>query len=549
MQLDYLKVNEGGDKMNPTISVIMPNYNTPLEYLQHAVDSILKQSFNDFEFIIIDDCSTDDSYTYLCSIKDPRVRIIRNEINKGITATLNIGLKYARGEYIARMDSDDISMPLRFERQLKFMKENPDVVVCGTFAVEIGDGCNKRCRKLPSREKYRCSTIFGNIYGLIHPTAFFRASIIKENNITYNEEIPTAQDYDMWVKCSQYGEIANVEEMLFCYRIHKGQVSNAKRELQKKCTMYTMKSVLMNIIPNINEKQVEEHYQYCSSNNVNLQMRQWFDKIVQMNNSVKFFDCNELSKFIEQFLLEKVENEAKVVSSAKSIVNLWLRTKHLEHKIIIRTIFFRFLRRFYSNKKKGRWYLNRRLTFLKKNFGNGVLKIMNGVDFENYGNIIVSKGTLKFGAKNWKCDSRKSGLFVAQGGTLSVDNDFSIFSGSYICVNEGASLTIGGNGYINHNASIDCFSNVSIGEETIISKNVTIRDSDNHSINGCLEISAPISIGKKVWIGMNVTILKGVSIGDGAVIGANSVVTRDIPANCLAVGNPCRVIKNDITWN
>ena len=181
--------------MEPKISVIMPNYNTPVDMLTEAVNSILNQTYSNFEFIIVDDCSTNESYNYLKTISDSRIILIRNESNLGVTKSLNIALSHARGKYIARMDSDDISLSNRLEKQFLFMEEFPEIVVCGTYAREIGDGDNNRYRKIPTQKIYQCSVLFGNIYGLIHPSAFFRASILKKNNIWYDENIPAAQDY------------------------------------------------------------------------------------------------------------------------------------------------------------------------------------------------------------------------------------------------------------------------------------------------------------------------------------------------------------------
>lgn len=115
------------------ISVIMPVYNTPKDILNEAVKSILNQSFADFEFIIIDDCSDKaECKDYLESLYDERIRIIRNPQNLGITKSLNIGLRAASGKYIARMDSDDISLPRRLEKQYSFMEEHTDTLICGT---------------------------------------------------------------------------------------------------------------------------------------------------------------------------------------------------------------------------------------------------------------------------------------------------------------------------------------------------------------------------------------------------------------------------------
>ena len=121
-----------------TISDVMPVFNTPVSYLKEAVDSILTQTVKDFEFIIINDGSTYSCKEYLESLSDPRIRIIHNEKNLGITKSLNIGLREARGKYIARMDDDDISIPIRFEKQFAFMESNPDIILCGSKKVTIG---------------------------------------------------------------------------------------------------------------------------------------------------------------------------------------------------------------------------------------------------------------------------------------------------------------------------------------------------------------------------------------------------------------------------
>jgi acetyltransferase-like isoleucine patch superfamily enzyme len=131
---------------------------------------------------------------------------------------------------------------------------------------------------------------------------------------------------------------------------------------------------------------------------------------------------------------------------------------------------------------------------------------------------------------------------------VSVQNTFFFHSGCDIMVFKNAKLHLGG-GYINRYAKIRCYSSITIGHDVAISENVTIWDSDTHAIIGKERVmTQPITIGNKVWIGANVTILKGVTIGDGAIIAAGSVVTRAIPANCLAAGVPAKVIKEKVYW-
>lgn len=141
-----------------------------------------------------------------------------------------------------------------------------------------------------------------------------------------------------------------------------------------------------------------------------------------------------------------------------------------------------------------------------------------------------------------------------QPGTLTVGENSSLnvgyfrtYGGTYISVSPDAKLTLG-SGFINNNSKISCFKEIIIGEDVKISEDVLIRDSDNHTIIGGKEKSAPIHIGNHVWIGARATILKGVTIGDGAVVAAGAVVTKDVPPNTLVGGVPARIIKENISW-
>nr|WP_234110738.1 acyltransferase [Chryseobacterium sp. R2A-55] len=140
-------------------------------------------------------------------------------------------------------------------------------------------------------------------------------------------------------------------------------------------------------------------------------------------------------------------------------------------------------------------------------------------------------------------------LKMLENSQINVTKGFSIFEGSHIILMENAKLNLG-SGYINRGVKIRCFKEISIGEQVAISENVTIWDSDAHAIIGKEdEMTQPVRIGNKVWIGTNSVILKGVTIGDGAIIAAGSVVTRDVPAGCLAGGVPAKIIRKDVNWD
>jgi acetyltransferase-like isoleucine patch superfamily enzyme len=156
-------------------------------------------------------------------------------------------------------------------------------------------------------------------------------------------------------------------------------------------------------------------------------------------------------------------------------------------------------------------------------------------------------GKLELGCKWEGLRYFPSEFKLAENSRIVVDDHFYILTGFHLAINEGATLTLG-SGYINNNAIIDCFASITIGHGVAISSGVTIRDSDNHSINGNPVVSAPIFIEDHVWIGLNATILKGVRIGSGSVVAAGAVVTSDVPANSLVGGVPAKVIKQDIVW-
>lgn len=162
--------------------------------------------------------------------------------------------------------------------------------------------------------------------------------------------------------------------------------------------------------------------------------------------------------------------------------------------------------------------------------------------------IIRRNGRLSLGQK-WDISRYKqSELKICDRGVLEIRGDMRIYTGCSIDICTGATLTLG-SGYINNGARIVVFERIEIGNNVAISENVTFRDSDNHIIEGSQKpVSLPITIEDNVWIGINVTILKGVTVGKGAVIAANSLVNKDVPPGTLVAGNPARVVRENIKW-
>lgn len=213
----------------------MPVFNQEVQYLRLALESILNQSFSDFELIIIDDGSKDDLCTVLSEYtgRDNRVKILRNEKNQGIINSLNRGIDLAQGEFIARMDSDDIAMKDRLEKQLGFLEQHPDYALVGTNAITIDeDGKETGHLDFPtSHESIYRSIILRN--PILHPTWFLRRSIFTEMGC-YDEKASRVEDYEFLLRIAPKYKIGNVPERLLYYRFNNAGISFKNNKLQEK---------------------------------------------------------------------------------------------------------------------------------------------------------------------------------------------------------------------------------------------------------------------------------------------------------------------------
>ena len=208
----------------------MPVFNGE-RYLREAVDSILQQTFPNFELIIIDDGSRDSSQEIIQSYQDGRIRFLQNSHNLGIAKTLNLGISLAQGFYIARMDSDDISLPTRLEEQVRFMESNSKFAVCGTWVEYFGQEVpvleNNLLKDPVDPESIRCSFLFNCV--LKHPSVMIRRPVLEHGAYSYNEKIDRAEDYELWVRISKQHPLANLQKVLLRYRLHTHKVSQVHK--------------------------------------------------------------------------------------------------------------------------------------------------------------------------------------------------------------------------------------------------------------------------------------------------------------------------------
>jgi glycosyltransferase involved in cell wall biosynthesis len=212
---------------NPKVSVVIPLYNAE-SFVRAAVESILYQTFSDFELIIINDAATDSGRAIVGQIADSRIKIIDHSKNRGLVASLNHGFSLCTGEYIARMDHDDLSRPDRLEKQVRFLDEHPDVAMVGTWFEYIDKGIVIRSPISPEEIKYY--SLENSPFG--HPTVMIRRSAITAFPGPYDGNFDMAEDYELWCRIIDSKKTANIPEVLLDYRIHPQQLS-AKSALQK----------------------------------------------------------------------------------------------------------------------------------------------------------------------------------------------------------------------------------------------------------------------------------------------------------------------------
>ncbi len=408
------------------ISVVMSVYNTKEEWLRESIESILNQTFGDFEFIIINDGSTNNAEDVILSYKDERIKYIKQE-NQGLAKSLNTGLNIAKGEYIARMDSDDISLPERFEKQVKFLDKNKDISILGTWFERFPQ---KEIIKHPSNIKYL--DLLQRCY-IGHPTVMFRRAEFEKYNLKYNPEY-LCEDYELWSRAISYFRIANLPEILLKYRWSGENLSKPTKEFIS--STIKVQENMLNFLTN-NKKEQDEIMDTINHT------YSWLERIFSIKNSR--------------------DRKYKVIMILGKKIKIKINKKHynLEYKL---------------------------------------------------------------GEKSQVCD------------------------GSYI----DSKSIIGNYTYIGRNCNI---TKAVIGNYCSIGNNVTIvpGEHDIYSIstshalydgNWYKKLTEKDCIIKNdVWIGADSIIRRGITVGNGAVIGANSFVNKDVPDFAVVAGNPAKIIK------
>lgn len=285
----------------PKVTVLMPVYNAS-PYIDSAISSILNQTFDDFEFLIFNDGSTDNSEDKINSYNDKRIQFFDSKTNVGHVHHLNHGIEIAKGEYIARMDADDISLPNRIKKQVDFMDNHPEVGICGTWFKIIDS--NSTVKHPTKNTEIRLALLTNSAIG--HPTAMLRNTLLQQYNLRYDASFVPAEDYLLWVNATKYCQLANLPEVLLKYRVHTNQISifrkteqSIKAQIIRKNQIEILLNRTLNEDENLLHKLLFQEKIDIKSYNI-LNLEEWIDRLIAVNLLYKIYPENNFSRFLKQ---------------------------------------------------------------------------------------------------------------------------------------------------------------------------------------------------------------------------------------------------------
>lgn len=236
--------------MPPKISVILPVYNAQ-SYLRESIESILTQSFEDFELIMINDGSTDDSLLIMESYTDQRIQII-NQSNAGLPISLNRAIAIAQGQYLARQDADDISLPERFAKQVAYLDTHPQCALLGTWAQILVEKTptNRSLSHPHLNGDIQLKLLFFNCF--VHSSVMIRKSALEVSGLypEEQEKFPP-EDYDLWLRIAKYWEVANLPEVLLQYRELPNSISRSKLDMMQERARLMSLLAIKEILPEL----------------------------------------------------------------------------------------------------------------------------------------------------------------------------------------------------------------------------------------------------------------------------------------------------------
>ena len=281
----------------PLVTVLLPVYNN--EKINICIDSVLNQTFKDFELLIIDNASTDNTVKVIKKYKDPRINLVVNKQNIGPTGSLNKGVTLAKGKYIARIDADDLILPERLQKQVDFMENNPEYGIVGSWTKHIDEEDN-----LSNYTNKLCTTDKGvKAYLMIqspfyHPAVMLRTSVLKENNLNYDLNIKVAVEYKLWNEILKHSKGSNLNEVLTYYRVSSNSLSHANKSTKIQEYLKVREAI-------------------CKENNESLVL-----KSIQLEKkeNKSLFECIKIFNYLNSYLNNSLNKNDEDYNSLKSCI-------------------------------------------------------------------------------------------------------------------------------------------------------------------------------------------------------------------------------------
>lgn len=286
------------------VTVLMPTYNVA-PYVKEAIESVLRQTYNDFELLVIDDCSTDGTLDVVRGITDSRIRIVKNEHNLGLADNLNRGLSLIHTDYVARMDGDDIAEPDWLEKEVAVLDNNPEIGVCGGCAKRFGS--NNSLVMLPEKHAdcmvnmlFSCSTL----------VPVYRLELYSKYGLRYSRDAFPAEDYRFWADCIKVTRFYNVQKVLFHYRMHETQICTSLKDIQ----VGKANEVRRLMLDWLDEEMTEEDKNYFLNSFAGKihdkksfkKRKEFVQKLCQLNQKQKHFDGKALYRGLDNRIRRSV---------------------------------------------------------------------------------------------------------------------------------------------------------------------------------------------------------------------------------------------------
>jgi glycosyltransferase involved in cell wall biosynthesis len=317
----------------PLVTVLMPVYNSEL-HLKEAIESILNQSYKKIEFLIINDGSTDNSEKIILSYSDSRIRYLKNEINLKLIKTLNLGIKAAKGKYIARMDADDISLSKRIEKQVLYLEKHEEIGILGCdFEIINKNNNDARFNRLIKTVKYptenaiiKFNLIFNNV--ILHPATMFKKEIFNVHNIFFEEEYLHVEEYRLWTKYINKTKFANLPETLFLYRVHEKQISSIHQFIQAENALKVQIEYLETLGYKLNKTESTQIVSFLKNNEriIEIPIKLIVNFIKETNTIFKNAEIEKnLNKKLKNLLIESSKINFTLLLSNKIIITQFLK--------------------------------------------------------------------------------------------------------------------------------------------------------------------------------------------------------------------------------